>query len=393
MCRDHDESWCHSTRHSPIDHNAAGQPDGNSGTNGSIHGGGDGHGATDLSVEEEWDRDQRCNFDLIYNTSDNEFGQRSAVHRDSQQLGGQCDQQRGHPHGQRRCGGTFDHNAAGQPDGNSGTNGSIHGGGDGHGAADLSVEEERDRDQRRNFDLIYNTSDNEFEQRSAVHRDSQQLGGQCDQQRGHPHGQRRCGGTFDHNAAGQPDGNSGTNGSIHSGGDGHGTTDLSVEEERDSGQRRNIIFLYNPSDNEFGQRSAVHRDSQQLGGQCDQQRGHTQGQRRCGGTFDHNAAGQPDGNSGTNGSIHGGGDGHGAADLSVEEERDRDQRRNFDLIYNTSDNEFEQRSAVHRDSQQLGGQCDQQRGHPHGQRRCGGTFDHNAAGQPDGNSGTNGSIH
>jgi len=50
------------------------------------------------------------------NTSDNEFGQWSAVHRDGQQLDGQCDQHRSHAHGQRRCGGAFDHNAAGQPD-------------------------------------------------------------------------------------------------------------------------------------------------------------------------------------------------------------------------------------------------------------------------------------
>src|SRR6266404_4946793 len=369
MCRDHDESWCHSTRHSPIDHNAAGQPDGNSGTNGSIHGGGDGHGATDLSVEEERDIGKRRNIIFLYNPCDNEFGQRSAVHRRGEQQRRQHNEQRSHPHGQHRCGGAFDHNAAGQPDGNGGANGSVHSCGDGHGAADLSVEEERDIGERRNFDLIYNTSDNEFGQRSAVHRDSQQLGGQCDQQRGHPHGQRRCGGTFDHNAAGQPDGNSGTNGSIHSGGDGHGTTDLSVEEERDSGQRRNFVRIYNTSDNEFGQRSAVHRDSQQLGGQCDQQRGHPHGQRRCGGTFDHNAAGQPDGNSGTNGSIHSGGDGRGTTDLSVEEERDSGQRRNIIFLYNPSDNEFGQRSAVHRDSQQLGGQCDQQRGHTQGQRR------------------------
>jgi len=40
----------------------------------------------------------------------------------------------------------------------------------------------------------------------------------------------------------------------------------------------------------------------------------------------------------------------GTAPLSyqVAEERDRDQRRNFVLLYNTSDNEFGQWSAVHR---------------------------------------------
>jgi len=67
-----------------------------------------------------------------------------------------------------------------------------------------------------------------------------------------------------------------------------------------------------------------------------------------GGAFDQNAASQPDGNGGTNGSVYSDGCGHGAADLPVAEERDRDQRRNFILLYNTSDNEFGQRSAVHR---------------------------------------------
>jgi len=44
------------------------------GSDGHIHGGGDGHRAVELSVAEEWHRDQRGNFVLLYNTSDNEFG-------------------------------------------------------------------------------------------------------------------------------------------------------------------------------------------------------------------------------------------------------------------------------------------------------------------------------
>src|SRR5258706_92324 len=60
---------------------------------------------------------------------------------------------------------------------------------------------------------------------------------------------------------------------------------------------------------------------------------------RCS-AFYYDAADQPNGNGGADGDIHSSGDGHFTADLSMEEERERDKWSNVVLLHNPGDNEF-----------------------------------------------------
>jgi len=104
-------------------------------------------------VEEERDRDQRCNIILLYNTSDDEFGQWRQFTVTVSNSTGQCDQHRSHAHGQRRCGGAFDHTQPASQTVTAGQAAAFTVAANGHAAADVSVEEERDRDQRCNIIL------------------------------------------------------------------------------------------------------------------------------------------------------------------------------------------------------------------------------------------------
>jgi hypothetical protein len=65
-------------------------------------------------------------------------------------------------------------------------------------------------------------------------------------------GNRISGGAHDHHTAGEPDGDGGANSHFQRGGNGDGSSELSMEEERDGDRRGNFLLLYNSCDNEFG---------------------------------------------------------------------------------------------------------------------------------------------
>ena len=59
-----------------------------------------------------------------------------------------------------------------------------------------------------------------------------------------------------------------------------------------------------------------------------------------GGTFDHGAADQQDSDGGQNGHLCCGSDRYRSIELSVEKERDADQRRVVVHLHNSGDNDF-----------------------------------------------------
>ena len=59
----------------------------------------------------------------------------------------------------------------------------------------------------------------------------------------------------------------------------------------------------------------------------------------AGGADDHDAAGEPDGDGGTDGDVHGGGWRDSAAELPVAEERGEHQRGDGDQLYDASNND------------------------------------------------------
>ena len=76
--------------------------------------------------------------------------------------------------------------------------------------------------------------------------------------------------------------------------------------------------------------------------------------RRPGGAFDHHAAGQPDRHSRPDGHVLGGRHRHRSAQLSVEPERNRHQRRDVFDLHHARGNDFRQWLTVHRGGQQFG---------------------------------------
>src|SRR5439155_680657 len=170
----------------------------------------------------------------------------------------------------------------------------------------------------------------------------------------------------DHEPADEPDGDGGSDGGLLGDGGGDRAAQLSVAEGRGADQRGDVGELYHAADDERGQRGAVHGGGEQYGGQCDEQRRDADGQLSA---DDHEPAGQPDGDGGSDGELLGDGDGDRAAQLSVAEGRGADQRFGSGELYHAADDERGQRGAVHRGGEQYGGECDEQRGDADGQRR------------------------
>ncbi len=63
------------------------------------------------------------------------------------------------------------------------------------------------------------------------------------------------------------------------------------------------------------------------------------GESGAGSTDDHHAAGEPDGNGGTDGHVHGGGGRHGALELPMAEERGEHRRGDFNKLHHGGDDD------------------------------------------------------
>jgi len=98
-----DESWCHSTRHYPFDHNAAGSQTETAGQRQRSrwrHG----HGAAGRISGRKNGTAISGATSSSYTHSDDELDNGTHFTVTVSKLDGQCDQHRSHAHGQRRCG-------------------------------------------------------------------------------------------------------------------------------------------------------------------------------------------------------------------------------------------------------------------------------------------------
>ena len=130
-----------------------------------------GLGHPDLSVEEEWQRDQRRDCVLVHHpghpTSDNGASFTVTVTGTSGNVTSNAATLTVN-------GRAVDHHAAGEQVGNRRTDRNVQRGRDRNRHADLSMEEGRRGHQRRDFVLLYDSGDNVRRQRSAIHRDRYQ---------------------------------------------------------------------------------------------------------------------------------------------------------------------------------------------------------------------------
>src|SRR2546427_765061 len=291
-------------------------------------------------------------------------------------------------HRQPGAGGAHDHGPAGEPDGHGGPDGDLLGDGDGDRAAQLSVAEGRGADQRGDVGELHDAAHDERRRQRAVHRGSQQYGGERDEQRRDADGEPGAGGAHDHEPAGEPDGDGGSDGDLLGDGDGDRAAQLPVAEGRGADQRGDAGELHHAAYDDGGQRGAVHGGGEQYGGQGGEQRRDADGQLSA---DDHEPARGPDGGGGAQRDREGGGGGKGggAAKLPVAEGRGADQRGDAGELHHAAYDERGQRGAVHGGGEQYGGQCAEQRRDADGQLSA---DDHEPAGEPDGDGGPDGDL-
>src|SRR4029077_2187426 len=84
------------------------------------------------------------------------------------------------------------------------------------------------------------------------------------------------------------------------------------------------------------------RGGEERGGNGDQRGGYADGESGAGGTDNHHAARESDGDGGTDGHVHGGGYGHGTAELPVAEERGEYRRGHGSELHHTGNHDGRQ---------------------------------------------------
>ena len=138
--------------------------------------------ADELSVAEERCRDQRCHGVYLPDSRHDYFRQRFSVYGGDEQQCWQRDQQRRDSDRQVPGGGAFDHHAALEPDDYRRADGHVLCDRDRNGADELSVAEERCRDQRCHGVDLPDSRHDCFRQRLSVYRGGEQQCRQRDQQ-------------------------------------------------------------------------------------------------------------------------------------------------------------------------------------------------------------------
>ena len=316
--------------------------------------------AFELSVAEEPGEYRRGHVSKLHDTGDDERGQWDELPGDRNESGYECDEQRGDADGQRR---SQHHDATGQPDGERGTDGDVHGSGDGRAAVELSVAEEPGEYRRSHVSKLHDAGDDERGQWDELPGDRNESGYECDEQRGDADGQRR---SQHHDATGQPDGERGTDGDVHSGGDRCAAFELSVAEEPGEYRRGDVSELHDAGNDERGQWDELPGDRNESGYERDEQRGDTDGERR---SQHHDATGEPDGERGTDGDIHGSGDRRAAVELSVAEEPGEYRRGDVSELHDAGDDECGQWNELPGDRNKSSHERNEQRGDTDGKRR------------------------
>ncbi len=376
-----------------FDHHAALQRDDHRRADGHVLCDRHGHSAAELSVEPERNRHQRSDLFELHHARGNNLGQWRAVHGHGQQFGRQRHQQRRDAHGQSRPGSAFDHHAAFQRDHHLRTDGHVLCDRHGHSAAELSVEA---RTEQPSAARLLRATPRPPKQPSA---NGAQFTVVVSNSVGNVTSNAA---TLTVNPAPvapsittQPSSVTITAGqtatfSVTATGTAPLTYQWSQNGTAISGATSSSYTT--PDGNDFSQRRAVHRRGQQFGRQRHQQCRDAHGQSRPGSAFDHHAALQRDDHRRADGHVLCDRHGHGAAQLSVEPERNRHQRSDIFELHHAGGNDFSQRRAVHRRGQQFGWKRHQQRRDTHGQSRPGSAFDHHAALQRDDHRRANGHV-
>ena len=289
-----------------LNHHPANQPDGYRWSDGYIFGHRLRHRPAQLPVVEKRDSHQRRHLGDLHNSGHSDLRQWKPVHCNSQQLDGQRDQQHRHSYSQCCCGGTIDHYSAGEPDGYCRSDSYIFGQCLGQRTAQLSMAEERDFHQQRDISNLYDSGHSDLRQWKPVHRNSQQLDRQRDQQHRHSYSQCCCM-WHPQSPPSRPARRSPLVRQLHFRSPPRAPPRSAISggrTERPSAARPQQPYT-TPGHNNLRQWKPVHRGSQQLDGQRDQQHRHSYSQCCCLGTLNHHPAGQPDGYRWSDGNIFG----------------------------------------------------------------------------------------
>ena len=119
-----------------------------------------------------------------------------------------------------------------------------------------------------------------------------------------------------------------------------------MAEERGKHRGSDIRELHHTGDDHGGQRVNLPSCSYQLGWVSDEQRSNADGKSGAGGAGNHCAAGERDGDGGTNGYVRGGSDRHGAASLPMAEEWGEHCGGDIRKLHDYGDDHFRQRIDV-----------------------------------------------
>jgi hypothetical protein len=203
-------------------------------------------------VAEERRGDLWCNLLQLHHTSDYDLGQWVDFFCGGDEQGRNGDEFGGDADGEPGVRGTDDHHAARESDGDCGTDGDVRGGGEWNCTAELPVAEERRGDLWCDLLQLHHASDHNFRQRINVRSGGQQHGGDGDEFGGDADGEPGAGVTDDHHATGEPDGDCGTDGDVHGGGEWNSTAELPVEEEQREHRRSHGRELHHAGNHDFG---------------------------------------------------------------------------------------------------------------------------------------------
>src|SRR2546426_866723 len=180
-----------------------------------------------------------------------------------------------------------------------GSDSEVHSRGGRHGAARLPVAEERSEYRRGHGQQLYDAGDNHFRQRLDVRRGGHEHCGDGNERCSDADGESSTGSANNHYAAGESDGDRGTDSDVHSHGKRDSPAELPVAEKRSEHRGGDGRELYDACNNDFGQRLDAPRGGYEHSGDGNERRSDADGESSTGSANDHHAAGEPDGDRGT----------------------------------------------------------------------------------------------
>jgi hypothetical protein len=340
-------------------------------------------------MDEGWDRYFRSDFNNLYHCEYDKCG-RSDLRSGCNQFGELGDVSVSNVNSERRAGGTFDHDAAFGAVRDGRAVGIVYGGGDGVGHVDVSMDKGRHRYFGSDNGYLYN-SKHDKRRRWELRGGCDQFGEFGDINCGNLDGERRASGTDNHDAAFGAVGDSRPIGILYSRGDGVGDVDVSMDEGWNGNFGRKFGNFYDREHFEC-ERWDLRGGRHQHGGFSDVNVGNVDGERRAGGTDDHDAAFSAVGHSGAVGIVYGGSDRFGRTDLSMDKGRHRHFGSDLGHLYNSEYDE-RKRGDLRGGCNQLGELSHIYRGNLDGKCRARGTDDHDAAFSAVGHSGAVGIVY